>query len=122
MDSGRVPAHFFKTWSPIRRITALALFPSPSVESSFIQTMLLGKLTCGQLTGAILRNPLRAFWRAHSRPTLQGVRFHGVIFSLIISIDYDAPRFTLTLDHVVLCHTFKRRDLNCPAQKASSCK
>jgi hypothetical protein len=61
--------------------------------------MLLGKLARGQLTGMVARNPLRAFFRAHSRPTLHRERFHGVSFSLTINVGKNAPRLPLTMEY-----------------------
>src|SRR5215472_9883211 len=58
--------------------------------------MLLRKLTCGQLTGVIFSNPLSTFFRARSRPTLQGESFHNPSFSLLSSLDQDVPGLTLT--------------------------
>src|SRR5215471_18149395 len=59
--------------------------------------MLLRKLTCGQLTGVIFSNPLSTFFRARSRPTLQGESFHNPSFSLLSSLDQDVPGLTLTI-------------------------
>jgi len=43
---------------------------------------------------------LPAFFRAHSRPTLHRERFHGVSFSLIISVGKNAPRLPLTFKSI----------------------
>jgi len=88
---------FLKSWSLTVGPFTLAFFSNPALQGSVIQTMLLRKLPCGQLTGVIFCNPLGAFFRARSRPTLQGESFHNPSFSLLSSLDQDVPGLTLTI-------------------------